>query len=101
MSSQQELHIENDGKYLALCITGTSSRDSLLSWIRLLELTNENLKNVQIIFTLKTMTSEIQTINESAEGNQDKGNKNEGNKNEGNKNEGNKNEGNQDANNNS
>ena len=86
MSSQQELHIENDGKYLALCITGTSSRDSLLSWIRLLELTNENLKNVQIIFTLKTMTSEIQTINESAEGN---------------KNEGNKNEGNQDANNNS
>lgn len=91
MSSQQELHIENDGKYLALCITGTSSRDSLLSWIRLLELTNENLKNVQIIFTLKTMTSEIQTINETAEGNQDKENQDKRNQNKGN----------QDANNNS
>lgn len=65
LTQQKELHRQKDGVILGICATGTSSRDSLLSWIRMLESTNPNMANLQVIFTLKAPTSSLQTINEA------------------------------------
>lgn len=65
LAQQKDIHKQIDGIVLGICATGTSSRDSLLSWIRILERANPNLKNLQVIFTLKAPTSSLQTINES------------------------------------
>ena len=46
------VHEQEDGTILAVCATGTSSRDSLLSWIRNLEETNPNLCKLAVLFTL-------------------------------------------------
>ena len=42
--------------------SGTSSKDSLLSWIRLLEKEVPNLKHLQILFTIKQAWSPIKPI---------------------------------------
>ncbi|XP_049828649.1 evolutionarily conserved signaling intermediate in Toll pathway, mitochondrial isoform X1 [Schistocerca gregaria] len=48
------VHEQDDGTILAMCATGTSSRDSLLSWIRLLETDgNPQLAKIPVVFTLK------------------------------------------------
>lgn len=47
------VHEQEDGIIMAICSTGTSGRDSLLSWIRLLEQTNPRISKLPIIFTLK------------------------------------------------
>ncbi|CAG0925501.1 unnamed protein product [Notodromas monacha] len=44
------VHEQADGVILAACATGTSSRDSLLSWIRLLQRTNPRLGEVPVVF---------------------------------------------------
>ncbi|KAI5651906.1 evolutionarily conserved signaling intermediate in toll pathway domain-containing protein [Phthorimaea operculella] len=51
------VHEQDDGTIVAVCATGTSSRDSLLSWIRLLE-KHENpvLSSIPVIFTLVSPT---------------------------------------------
>ena len=46
------VHEQEDGTILAVSATGTSSRDSLLSWIRNLEETNPNLCKLAVLFTL-------------------------------------------------
>ena len=46
------VHEQEDGTILAVCATGSSSRDSLLSWIRVLETTNPNLEHMAVLFTL-------------------------------------------------
>ncbi|XP_049960244.1 evolutionarily conserved signaling intermediate in Toll pathway, mitochondrial isoform X2 [Schistocerca serialis cubense] len=49
------VHEQDDGTILAMCATGTSSRDSLLSWIRLLEADgNPQLAKIPVVFTLKS-----------------------------------------------
>ncbi|KAK7872663.1 hypothetical protein R5R35_002658 [Gryllus longicercus] len=49
------VHEQEDGTILAVCATGTSSRDSLLSWIRLLERDgNPSLSRMPILFTSKS-----------------------------------------------
>ena len=59
---EQSVHELKDGTILACCATGTSSKDSLLSWIRILELENPNLKHLQVLFTLKQAWSPIKPI---------------------------------------
>lgn len=55
----RSVHEQDEGTILAVCATGNSSRDSLLSWIRLLEKNgNPKLANVPIVFTLKSPTVE-------------------------------------------
>ena len=61
--AQRDLHRQRDGTILAICATGTSSRDSLLSWIRSLEASNPNLANLQVIFTLKAPSKSL-AVNE-------------------------------------
>lgn len=48
------IHKQEDGVYYAVCATGTSSRDSLLSWIRLLEKENPQIGELPVLFTLKS-----------------------------------------------
>ncbi|XP_034193455.2 evolutionarily conserved signaling intermediate in Toll pathway, mitochondrial [Osmia lignaria lignaria] len=52
------IHEQPDGVYYAICATGTSSKDSLLSWIRCLEKTNPILEHIPIVFKLKSLTQE-------------------------------------------
>lgn len=57
------VHEQDDGTILAVCATGMSSKDSLLSWIRHLEKDgNPVLAHVPVIFTLKTGTKEVATV---------------------------------------
>ncbi|KAL0841300.1 hypothetical protein ABMA28_015015 [Loxostege sticticalis] len=56
------VHEQDDGTIVAVCATGTSSRDSLLSWIRLLEKNgNQVLSKIPVIFTLTAPPSDIAT----------------------------------------
>nr|CAG4634828.1 EOG090X07J4 [Alona affinis] len=48
---QNSVHEQEDGTILAIGITGTCSKDSLLSWIRLLERKNPHLANLSVLFT--------------------------------------------------
>lgn len=49
------VHEQDDGIILACCATGTSSRDSLVSWVKFLEEANPRLgKDIAILFTLKS-----------------------------------------------
>lgn len=48
------IHEQSDGTVLAMCITGTSSKDSLVMWIRALQRTNPKLQEIPVVFKLKT-----------------------------------------------
>jgi len=48
------VHEQEDGTILAMCITGTSSKESLTSWIRFLERSNEKLSQIPVVFRLQT-----------------------------------------------
>ncbi|XP_015595452.1 evolutionarily conserved signaling intermediate in Toll pathway, mitochondrial isoform X2 [Cephus cinctus] len=56
------VHEQEDGTILAVCATGTSSKDSLLSWIRCLQDENPILSEIPVIFTLKVKTSDVNAI---------------------------------------
>ncbi|CAL8086830.1 unnamed protein product [Orchesella dallaii] len=49
------VHEQEDGVILGVCCTGSSSRDSVVSWIRFLEQSNPRLgKDISVLFTLKS-----------------------------------------------
>lgn len=49
------VHEQDDGTILGVCCTGSSSRDSVVSWIRFLEQTNPRLgQDISVLFTLKS-----------------------------------------------
>ncbi|GBP21239.1 Evolutionarily conserved signaling intermediate in Toll pathway, mitochondrial [Eumeta japonica] len=57
------VHEQDDGTVVAVCATGTSSRDSLLSWIRLLEKNgNPQLANIPVIFTLRSPSMDLSVL---------------------------------------
>lgn len=52
---QRSIHQQDDGTIYAICATGTSTKDSLLSWIRLLEKDgNPQLAHLPVLFTFRT-----------------------------------------------
>lgn len=55
------VHEQEDGTILGICVTGTSGRDSLLSWIRLLEKTNPCLGSIPVLFTQASPLGEVMT----------------------------------------
>lgn len=52
------VHEDEDETYYAMCATGTSTKDSLLSWIRYLEEENPALKKIPVVFKLKSKVKE-------------------------------------------
>lgn len=57
-------HEQEDGSILAVCATGTSSKDSLLSWVRLLQVENPDLENIPVLFTLTTPHGDVVPLTE-------------------------------------
>jgi signaling intermediate in Toll pathway protein len=57
-----------DGSYvLGICITGTSSQDSLLSWIKILQERNPKLKQLNVVFRMSRKTPEIMKYDDRAQ----------------------------------
>jgi len=56
---QPSVHEQEDGTILAIGVTGTSSKDSLLSWIRFLEKKNPHLANLSVIFATSSPLGEV------------------------------------------
>lgn len=51
----RSIHQQDDGTIYAICATGTSTKDSLLSWIRLLETNGSpNLAHIPVLFKFRT-----------------------------------------------
>lgn len=68
LKSIPSVHEQEDGVIFSLCATGTSSKDSLLSWIRHLEKNgNPNLEKIPIVFTLRTATKELSKAEENTD----------------------------------
>jgi len=61
------VHEQEDGTIYAVCATGTSSRESLLSWIRFLEKENPVLKNLAVLFTLQSPLGPVIPIKNTSE----------------------------------
>lgn len=61
------VHEQEDGIVLAMCVTGTCSRDSLMSWIKILQRTNPKLANIPVVFRIRTLPADLQTIEEKPE----------------------------------
>nr|CAG4642564.1 EOG090X07J4 [Evadne anonyx] len=59
------VHEQEDGTVLAIAVTGTSSKDSLLSWIRFLERKNPHLANLSIMFATSSPLGEVTPFIES------------------------------------
>nr|XP_023015968.1 evolutionarily conserved signaling intermediate in Toll pathway, mitochondrial [Leptinotarsa decemlineata] len=63
LQTTPSVHEQEDGVIYAVCATGTSSKDSLLSWIRHLEKdSNPILEQVPIVFTLKSGVKELANV---------------------------------------
>ncbi|KAH0950780.1 hypothetical protein HN011_006754 [Eciton burchellii] len=52
------VHEQSDGTFFAVCATGTSTKDSLLYWIRCLQKHNPILISIPVIFKLASSTKE-------------------------------------------
>jgi signaling intermediate in Toll pathway protein len=63
------VHEQDDGTILAVCATGSSSHDSLLSWVRHLEVDgNPALATVPVLFTLRSNVADKPAMVGAAEG---------------------------------
>lgn len=59
------IHEQNDGTYFAVCATGTSTKDSLLSWIRCLQKRNPMLNMIPVVFKLASYSKDQLFLNYS------------------------------------
>lgn len=54
LAPKKSVHVQDDGTIYAICATGTSTKDSLLSWVRLLERDgNDVLMQIPVLFKFK------------------------------------------------
>lgn len=73
----RSLHQQDDGTIYAICATGTSTKDSLLSWIRLLETNgNPRLAHIPVLFKFRAPVDDksLVVVNKSNETRQEKSN---------------------------
>uniref|UniRef100_A0A1B0BZR9 Evolutionarily conserved signaling intermediate in Toll pathway, mitochondrial n=1 Tax=Glossina palpalis gambiensis TaxID=67801 RepID=A0A1B0BZR9_9MUSC len=65
----RSVHQQDDGTIFAICATGTSTKDSLLSWIRLLEANgNPMLGQIPVLFRFRSKISDkVKEIESSSE----------------------------------
>ncbi|KAK3089112.1 hypothetical protein FSP39_000916 [Pinctada imbricata] len=50
---EKSIHEQEDGTILSMCITGSPSQNTLVTWLRCLQDTNPNLENVAVVFKLQ------------------------------------------------
>lgn len=55
LAKTRSVHEQNDGTIFAVCATGTSTKDSLLSWVRLLEKSNPCINEIPVLFKFKSI----------------------------------------------
>lgn len=70
----RSIHQQDDGTIYAICATGTSTKDSLLSWIRLLETNgNPSLAHIPVLFKFRAPVDDksLVVVNKSNESPQD------------------------------
>ena len=60
MSRPPSAHEQDDGTVLAICITGSASKDSLVSWVKFLERENPALSGIPVVFRLRSPETEIE-----------------------------------------
>jgi signaling intermediate in Toll pathway protein len=63
--TQRSVHEQTEGTILAMAATGTSSRDSLLSWVRFLQQTNPALGTIPVLFSLTSPFGHVVPIAEA------------------------------------
>lgn len=63
LATDASVHQQEDATIFAVCATGSSSRDSLLSWLRILQRVNPVLQDLPVVFTLKAPTTAITLAN--------------------------------------
>lgn len=64
----EEVHFDGSGYVLALGITGTSSHDSVLSWLKILQRRNPRLSKMRVLFKLERPTVDLTVANFGAGG---------------------------------
>lgn len=58
LALKKSVHEQDEGTIFAICATGTSTKDSLLSWIRCLEADgNDVLGNIPVLFKFRSLTT--------------------------------------------
>jgi evolutionarily conserved signaling intermediate in Toll pathway len=72
LALKKSVHEQNDGTIFAICCTGTSTKDSLLSWIRLLEKDgNPDLATIPVLFKFRSpIANQLVPINRVDNNNQ-------------------------------
>ncbi|GBN14379.1 hypothetical protein AVEN_259405-1 [Araneus ventricosus] len=63
----KSVHEQEDATIMAMCCTGTSSKDSVLSWIRFLRKANPKLDSIPVLFKIRTSPSSLVAINTNKE----------------------------------
>lgn len=53
------VHEQVDGTIIAIAATGTSSRDSILSWIRFLQKSNPGLDRIPVLFSMTSPFGQV------------------------------------------
>lgn len=61
------VHEQEDATILGLCCTGTSSKDSVLSWIRFLRKSNPKLDKISVLMKIRSSPSTLVAVNTSKE----------------------------------
>lgn len=59
LQSLKDKHYDGSGYILSTCLTGTSSHDSVLSWLKILQKRNPKLSKLNVVFKLKRPTMDI------------------------------------------
>lgn len=72
LAPQPNLHQQEDGTILGMCITGTSTKDSLISWIRCLQEHNPSLEKIPVVFTLRSPEEAIEPVTAKEDRNEHK-----------------------------
>ena len=66
VSLVKSVHEQDDGTIFAICCTGSSTKDSLLSWIRLLEEDgNADLSKIPVLFKFRSAIPNQLTVYEN------------------------------------
>ena len=61
------IHEQQDGTILSMCITGSGSRDSLISWLTFLQMRSKNLENLAVVFRINTPERGLKVVETEAD----------------------------------